>query len=106
MSLFIGEGMLFTPVSLFVIVLMIYPASSSLTHAPISNDPSIHSVVEYTREAEIKSAYQRWYVLYTRIVVCGFIWYHPLFPMLQSLRTQAYAVLFIIPEKPKLSLFI
>ena len=25
--------------------------------------------------------------------------------MLQSLRTQAYAVLFIIPEKPKLILF-
>ena len=57
LSLFIGEGMFCTPVSLFVIVLIIYPVSSSLTHAPIPKDPSVHIVVEYTREAEIKSAY-------------------------------------------------
>ena len=50
LSLFTGDGMIYTPVSLFVIVLMIYPVSSSLTHAPISKDPSVHSVVEYTRE--------------------------------------------------------
>ena len=31
---------------------------------------------------------------------------YPLFPMLQSLRTQAYADLLNIPDKPKLSLFI
>ena len=48
--------MFYTPVSLFVIVLMIY-LPSSLIHAPIPKDPSVHSVVEYTREAEVKSAY-------------------------------------------------
>ena len=57
LSLFTGDGMFCTPVWFFVIVLMIYPVSSSLTHAPIPKDPSVHSVVEYTREAEIKSAY-------------------------------------------------
>ena len=57
LSLFTGDGMIYTPVSLFVIVLMIYPASSSLTQAPIPKDPSVHIVVQYTREAEIESAY-------------------------------------------------
>ena len=57
LSLFTGDGMFCTPVSLFVIVLMIYSVSSSLTHAPYPKDPSVHSVVEYTREAEIESAY-------------------------------------------------
>ena len=28
-----------------------------LTHAPIPKDPSVHIVVQYTREAEIESAY-------------------------------------------------
>ena len=52
-----GDCMFYTPVSMFVIVLMIYPVSSSLTHAPIPKDPSVHIAVEYTREAEIESAY-------------------------------------------------
>ena len=51
LSLLIGDGMLFTLVLLFVAVLMIYLASSSLFHVPISKDPRIFSVVEYTREA-------------------------------------------------------
>ena len=39
----------------FVTVLMNKTVSSSLFHAPIPKDPSIHihSIVEYTREAEI-----------------------------------------------------
>ena len=77
---------------------------SSLCNAPISKDPSVHIVVQYTREAEIESAYQRWYVLYTHIVVCGFIWYHPLYSMLKFLRTQAYTVSLNTPEKLRLSL--
>ena len=98
--------MLFTPVLLFVTVL-INLVSSSPSHAPISKDPSIRSVVEYTREAEIKSVYWRWYVLYTCVVVC----YctddlSSLLPMLQSLRTQAYTVLLDTPEKLRLSLLI
>ena len=57
LSLFTEDCMFYTPVSMFVVVLMIYPVSSSLTHAPIPKDPSVHIVVEYTREAEIESAY-------------------------------------------------
>ena len=57
LSLLTREGTSYTPVSLFVTVLMIYPVSSSLTDASIPKDPSVQSVVEYTREAEIKSAY-------------------------------------------------
>ena len=57
--------MFYTSVS-FVSVLMIYSVSSSLTHAPIPKDPSVHhpllppkdpSILEYTREAKIESAY-------------------------------------------------
>ena len=57
LNMFNRDGMLFTPVLLFVTVLMIDLVSSTPFHAPISRDPSIYSVVEYTREAEIKSVY-------------------------------------------------
>ena len=53
--------------------LWIYLVSSSLFHAQVSKTSSVHSVVEYTREAKIESAYWRWYVLYTRVVVCNCI---------------------------------
>ena len=53
LSLLIRHGMFYTPVWLYVI----YSVSSSLIHAPIPKDPSVHSVVEYTREAEIEFAY-------------------------------------------------
>ena len=65
LSLFVEEGMFFTPMLLFVTVLIINLVSSSLSHAPISKDPSIRSVVEYTREAKIK---WRWYVLYICVI--------------------------------------
>ena len=66
LSLLIGDGMLYTHMS-FVTELMIKTVPASLTHA---KDPSIHSVIEYTREAEIKSVHWRWYDLYTCVVVC------------------------------------
>ena len=50
LSPFIGDGMFYTPM-LFVAELMIKTVSSSLSHARITKDPSIHSVVEYTKEA-------------------------------------------------------
>ena len=52
LSLLIRDGMFYTHVS-FVTELMIKIVPASLTHA---KDPSVHSVFEYTREAEIKSA--------------------------------------------------
>ena len=92
-SLLIGDGTFFTPMLSFVTVL----------NAPIPKDPSIRSVVEYTREAEIKSVYWRLYVLYTFVVVCYCTDDLSSIILSYPLRTQVFLN---SPEKPKLSLLI
>ena len=87
LSLLVGDGMFYTPLSSFFTVLMIFPVSSSLSHAPFTKDSSILRLGEYTRESEIESSYwicRYMLVLYSHLIlddlssiISSFVWSKP-----------------------------